>query len=209
MGLIDIVVVEDQAFFAEEYAERIASYPKFNLLATYATAGAAVQAAPGISPHIAIIDIGLPDMPGYELISCLKGLWPNCQFLVCSVHNEDDAIFNSICCGATGYLLKSATKEEFLHAIEDLHNGGSPMSFHIARKVLEFLRSKNQPAAEAKKLTPREFEIVEKLAKGLRYKEIATALELSQETVRKHINNIYRKLEVQSRTDAINKLFPR
>lgn len=209
MDPINVAIVEDQAFFAQEYAERILSDQRFNLLGTYMNAAAVLNAAENINPDIAIVDIGLPDMPGYELIKQLKRVWPGCQFLICSVHDEDDLVFNAICNGATGYLLKSTTKEEFLQAIIDLHSGGSPMSFQIARKVLEFVQTKKQPAAEAEKLTPREYQIVEILSQGLRYKEIAAELALSQETVRKHINNIYRKLEVQSRTDALNKLFPR
>lgn len=209
METIRTVIIEDQSFFAAEYAERILADSRFSLLKTYYCAKDTLLDAENTIPDIAIVDIGLPDMKGDELIKQLRLYWPNCQFLVCSVHDEDDTVFNAICSGATGYILKSATRDEFLQSIVDLHQGGSPMSFQIARKVLDFLRHKKQPTTEAEKLTPRELQIVEILSKGLRYKEIAAELDLSQETVRKHINNIYRKLQVQSRTDALNKLFPR
>lgn len=209
MESISVVIVEDQEFFAEEYASRIQSDTRFNFINAYKNAYSILAAAEAIDPNIAIIDIGLPDMPGYELIKQLRLFWPNCQFLVCSIHSEDDLVFNAICNGATGYILKTSTAEEFLQAIYDLHHGGSPMSFQIARKVMEFVKSKGTAGPETDKLTQRELQIVELLSKGLRYKEIAVDLSLSQETVRKHINNIYRKLEVQSRTEAINKIYPR
>jgi DNA-binding NarL/FixJ family response regulator len=209
MESISVVIVEDQDFFAEEYSLRIKADARFNLINAYKNAYTVLAAAESIYPAIAIIDIGLPDMQGYDLIKQLRLFWPNCQFLVCSVYADDAAVFNAICNGATGYILKTSTEEEFLQAIFDLHHGGSPMSFQIARKVLAFLQNKNIATAESDKLTQRELQIVELLSKGLRYKEIAADLSLSQETVRKHINNIYRKLEVQSRTEAINKLYPR
>jgi DNA-binding NarL/FixJ family response regulator len=209
MDSISVVIVEDQDFFADEYSERVKADGRFNLIGSYRTAYAVLEAAVAIDPQIAVIDIGLPDMPGYELIKQLRLFWPNCQFLVCSVHTEDDLIFNAICNGATGYILKTSTEEEFLQAIFDLYHGGSPMSFQIARKVMEFVQNKGQSTPDTDKLTQRELQIVELLSKGLRYKEIAADLSLSQETVRKHINNIYRKLEVQSRTEAINKIYPR
>lgn len=209
MDSISVVIVEDQEFFADEYSARVKADERFNLINTYRNAYAVLEAAVAIDPQIAVIDIGLPDMPGYELIKQLRLFWPNCQFLVCSVHTEDDLIFNAICNGATGYILKTSTEEEFLQAIHDLFHGGSPMSFQIARKVMEFVQNKGQSTPETDKLTQRELQIVELLSKGLRYKEIAVDLSLSQETVRKHINNIYRKLEVQSRTEAINKIYPR
>lgn len=207
MESISVVIIEDQDFFAEEYKARIMADARFSYINTYKNASS-VLAATGIHPNIAIVDIGLPDMPGYDLIKELRIIWPQCQFLICSIHSEDDLVFKAICNGARGYLLKSATEEEFLRAIFDIHNGGSPMSFHIARKVMEFLQTK-PTITEVDKLTQRELQIVELLSKGLRYKEIASSLSLSQETVRKHIHNIYRKLEVQSRTDAINKIYPR
>lgn len=207
MENISVVIIEDQDFFAEEYKARIMADARFNYINTYKNASS-VLAATAIHPNIAIVDIGLPDMPGYDLIKELRIIWPHCQFLICSIHSEDDLVFKAICYGATGYLLKSATEDEFLKAILDLHNGGAPMSFPIARKVMEFLQTK-PTVTEVDKLTQRELQIVELLSKGLRYKEIALALSLSQETVRKHIHNIYRKLEVQSRTDAINKIYPR
>lgn len=209
MESISVVIVEDQDFFAEEYSLRIKTDARFNLINAYKNAYSVLSAAEAIDPNIAVIDIGLPDMPGYELIKQLRLFWPNCQFLVCSIHSEDDLVFSAICNGATGYILKTSTEEEFLQAIFDLHHGGSPMSFQIARKVMEFVQTKSSAALEVDKLTQREIQIVELLSKGLRYKEIAADLSLSQETVRKHINNIYRKLEVQSRTEAINKLYPR
>jgi DNA-binding NarL/FixJ family response regulator len=206
MKRIRIGLTEDDDFFQKEFVERIEAYHPFELIYCYSNATDTLNFAEQEAPDIAIVDLGLPDMNGADLIFELKAQWPTTQFLVCSIHDQDEFVFNAIKKGATGYLLKAHTNAEFIQAILDLYNGGSPMSPEIARRVLNFIQRPAKFKILDNVLTARENEIVEFLSVGSRYKEIADKLFISIETVRKHINNIYRKLEVQSRTEAINKL---
>ena len=131
------------------------------------------------------------------------------QVLVCTVQDDDDSLFNALCAGATGYLLKDASPAQVVEAVKALRAGGSPMSPGIARRVLASFSAPRKRAKEIELLSEREREVLERLAKGHRYKEIADGLHLSIETVRTHIRNLYDKLQVSSRTDALNKLYPR
>ena len=128
---------------------------------------------------------------------------------MCTVYEDNENVFDSLCAGATGYLLKNSPPGMITDAIIDLYHGGSPMSSVIARKVINAFQPATEQNADMEKLTKREREMLDLLAKGYRYKEIADQLFISFETVRTHIHNIYEKLQVQSRTEALNKLFPR
>jgi len=128
---------------------------------------------------------------------------------MCTVFEDNENVFDSLCAGASGYLLKNSPPSKITHAIVDLYHGGSPMSSTIARKVIQTFQPTVQPSADIGSLTKREWEMLDLLAKGYRYKEIADRLCISFETVRTHIHNIYEKLHVQSRTEALNKAFPR
>ena len=147
--------------------------------------------------------------PGDTLISGLKPSLSFTQFMMCTVYEDNENVFDSLCAGATGYLLKNSPPSKITDAIIDLFHGGSPMSSVIARKVIQAFRPAAQQPKEIESLTNREREILDLLAKGYRYKEIAEQLSISFETVRTHIHNIYDKLHVQSRTEALNKAFPR
>jgi len=152
------------------------------------------------------MDIHLPVMDGIECVRQLKSVHPDMQFIMCTVFKDDDSIFNALKAGATGYLLKNEDPGKIIDAIHELHAGGSPMTPQIARRVLEsFKRPSVNEAIHL--LTKRETEMLGFLSKGLRYKEIADKLFISTETVRKHINNIYQKLHVQSRIEAVNMIF--
>ena len=129
--------------------------------------------------------------------------------MMCTVYDDDDHIFQALQSGATGYLLKRTSPAQILDAISDLHGGGSPMSSEIARRVVNYMQQKNMPTESVELLTDRETEILDYLAKGYLYKEIASELFISKETVKKHIHNIYDKLHVQTRTEALNKAFYR
>lgn len=159
-------------------------------------------------PDVVLMDINLPGMNGIEAIYNLKTLCPETQFLMITVLEDDDMIFKSLQAGATGYLLKKSSVSQIAQAVLDIHNGGSPMSPGIARKVLAAFQNRDVPGKpDYMNLSEREIEIVNLLAKGYRYKEIADLMCISQATVRTHIYNIYQKLHVQSRTDALNKIF--
>jgi DNA-binding NarL/FixJ family response regulator len=126
-----------------------------------------------------------------------------------TIYEDDEKVFEALKAGAHGYLLKNTSKEKLLEALEELHNGGSPMSTNIARKVIEVFEKKTQPPEELSSLTNKEKQVLALLAKGFLYKEIALEMHLTRNTVKQHIHHIYEKLHVQNRTEAINKAFPR
>jgi DNA-binding NarL/FixJ family response regulator len=153
------------------------------------------------------MDINLPGMNGIECVKLLKAKNVTAQFLMCTVYEEDEKVFEALKAGAMGYIIKKTSPAQLLEAITDLKNGGSPMSSQIARKVVASFNDKKTKSKETESLSARENEILELLAKGFRYKEIADKLFISTETVRRHVHNIYEKLHVGSRTDAINKVY--
>ena len=155
------------------------------------------------------MDIHLPGKDGIACVSELKPIHNSIQFMMCTSFEDSDLVFKALKAGASGYITKTTQPSKILDAIVDVFNGGSPMSSNIARKVVESFRNLNSQNTEIRKLTELEKEILNLLSKGLRYKEIADVLFLSTETVRTHIRNIYEKLQVNSRTDALNKVFPK
>ena len=156
------------------------------------------------------MDINMPGINGIECVRQLKEKSPQTQFMMCTVYEEDEKIFNALMAGASGYIVKKTPPKQLLEAIHEIHNGGSPMSAAIARRVVQMFREpKPILSDETNTLTQREKEMLVLLAKGFRYKEIADQLSISLDTVKRHAHNIYEKLHVQSRTDAINKAFKR
>jgi DNA-binding NarL/FixJ family response regulator len=152
-----------------------------------------------------LFDVNLPGMSGIDCIQRLKILHPRMQMMVLTVYDNTDTIFQALKAGATSFLLKSTPPEKVIEAIEDVFNGGSPISSQIARKVIEAFTVKEKTNEYFQELSKREQEILEQLSKGYRYKEIADQLFLSIETVRTHIRNIYEKLQVNSRVEALKK----
>jgi DNA-binding NarL/FixJ family response regulator len=172
---------------------------------SYPTAEAALQGIPSDRPDVALVDINLPGMSGIECVALLKAKLPELQVLMLTTYEDDDLIFNSLRAGASGYLLKDTSAAELIHAIEQIHAGGSPMSMQIARKVVEHFHKIKRPSSEVDQLTKREQELLALLAKGFFYKDIAEQLGISLNTVRTHVHSIYEKLHVQSRTEAATK----
>lgn len=174
----------------------------------FSNAEDAIRSLENNNSDVVLMDIDLPGMNGIEAIKKLKLICPGSQFMMLTVYEDDDMIFKSLQAGANGYLLKKSSATQIVQAVMDLHLGGSPMSPGIARKVLNaFNKQPEKPKPDYQDLSEREKDIVNGLALGFRYKEIADKLFISPETVRTHIRNIYQKLQVQSRTDAINKVF--
>ncbi|MBS1584556.1 MAG: response regulator transcription factor [Bacteroidetes bacterium] len=208
---IKVVIIEDQNDTRDMLAILVNGSEGFECLATYGSCEEAIPGVPTLSPDVALVDINLPCMSGITCVRRLKELCPNTQYVMCTSLEDSDTIFAALQAGANGYITKSATPARILEAITDAHNGGSPMSSQIARKVVSFFHQQEQVKGntELQKLSPREQEILEYLSKGYRYKEIAATLFLSIETVRKHIHNIYEKLQVDSRIDALNKVYPK
>lgn len=158
---------------------------------------------------VVIMDIDLPGMSGIECITEAKPKRPEVQYLICTVFEDNTSLFNALCAGATGYLLKSASAEEIVRSIHGIQRGGSPMSLSIARMVVDSIPRKRANTDLLESLTKRERELLDLLAEGYLYKEIGDKLALSIETVRTYIRSIYTKLHVHSRTDALNKLYQR
>jgi len=203
--MITISIVEDHEQFRKTLEIIIRGQKDFALVNSYSNAEKAIQDLPENPPDIVITDITLPGMKGTELIMKLKTILPQTQFMVCSIHDDNDTIFEALKSGASGYILKvPVTAEDILRAIRDLYNGGSPMSPFIARKVIS---SFQKPAINEvhSLLSLREKDVLELLSKGLLYKEIAQELGVGTETVKKHLKNIYRKLHVQNKIEAVNK----
>lgn len=204
MAVIKVSIVEDNAHFRNTLANVINRSEGFKCVGQYGSAEEALEEIPKNVPDVVIMDINLPGMNGVECVAKLKKLCPNTQIMMLTVYEDTDNIFNALKAGATGYLLKRTTKDELLEAIRDIYRGGSPMTTNIARKVVQSFQ-KMETSSPTESLSAREQEVLEYLAKGFLYKEIADKLGISYETVRTHIRRIYEKLQVRSRTEAVAK----
>jgi DNA-binding NarL/FixJ family response regulator len=204
---IRIALVEDDPELLEGMSSMLSTSADVSLSGTFASAEEFLAQAEQLRPDVVLMDIGLPGMSGIECVARTKASIPSVQFLMWTTFEDDEKIFDALRAGAAGYILKNSTLQTILESISDISRGGSPMSSSIARKVIESFHPRKD-VLEEHNLTAREREILGWLAKGLRYKEIAARLFISTETVRKHIRNMYEKLHVQSRTDALNKVFP-
>ena len=203
--MITISIVEDHDQFRNTLEIIIRGQNDLALVNSYSNAEKAMQDLPENPPDIVIVDITLPGMKGTELIVKLKAIMPQTQFMVCSIHDDNDTIFEALKSGASGYILKvPVTAEDILRAIHDLYNGGSPMSPFIARKVINSFQKPTINEVHSL-LSLREKDVLELLSKGLLYKEIAEELGVGTETVKKHLKNIYQKLHVQNKIEAVNK----
>jgi len=209
MNEVTISIVEDLEEVREALHRLINQSEKFCFVEGFSNAEQAEKKIPLQPPDIVIMDINLPGISGIECISRIKEKCPDTQFMMFTIYEDDEKVFEALKAGAHGYLLKKTPKEKLLEALEELHNGGSPMSTNIARKVIEAFEKKNQPPEELNTLTNKEKQILDLLAKGFLYKEIANQLHSTRNTVKQHIHHIYEKLHVQNRTEAINKAFPR
>lgn len=207
METIRVAIVEDDRDIRQSFEAIISGAAGYTCISAYDNAEDAVDDIPVQKPDVVIMDIHLPGMTGIDAVRLLKQEMPGLQIAMCTVYDDDEHIFNALRAGASGYLLKRTTPEKLLEALSDLYRGGSPMSSEIARRVVASFQKTTAPSPEMAILTPREKEILDLLAKGYLYKEIAAELFISIETVKRHIHNIYEKLHVQTRTEALNKVF--
>ncbi len=204
---ISLAIVEDLDEVREGLKQFISLNPEFKVLDTYKTAEEAVYEIPKQNPDIVIMDISLPGMNGIECIREIKNKVPQTQFMMFTVYENDEKVFEALKAGASGYLLKNTGLVQMIEALKELHTGGSPMSANIARKLVKVFHDQEKDMVPVEVLSTRENETLQLLAKGLLYKEIAEQLHISTSTVRQHIHKIYEKLHVQNRTEAINKAF--
>jgi DNA-binding NarL/FixJ family response regulator len=200
-----VVIVEDDRAVRENLAALISMDGRLRLLGAFGSAETALREIPALRPELAVMDINLPRMNGIECVARLKLLMPSLLVLMLTVYEDDDSVFRALKAGASGYLVKRDAAEKLLGALQELQHGGAPMSAHIARQVVQFFRRSETPAAKSEHLSPRESEILDLLVKGLILKEVADQLGIGLETVRTHVNHIYHKLHVRSRTEAIVK----
>ncbi len=206
--MIKVVIIEDIKEIREGLQMLIDGSDGFVCAQTFENGEEALEKLPAICPDVALMDINLPGINGIEVVRKLKAQGTSTQFIMSTVYEDDESIFESLKAGASGYLLKKTAPTKILDSITEVYHGGSPMSGQIARKVIASFQHKDS-IDDSEILTHREKEILKSLAKGLRYKEIASELNIGIETVRSHARNIYEKLQVQSRTEAINKIMGR
>jgi len=181
----------------------------FACAGTFDNAEDAITVLPDICPDIVLMDINLPGMSGIECIRKVKTTNPDIQFMMFTIYEDSEQVFDALAAGANGYLLKKTPHEKILDALKELHKGGAPMSTHIARKVVAAFQKTTETNREVESLSPRETDVLQLLAKGYLYKEISNHLDISTGTVRQHIHKIYEKLHVQNRTEAVNKFYGR
>lgn len=207
--MIQVVIIDDAAQIRDGLVTLINGSGDFRCIAAFGTAEEALAEITGPDPDVVLMDIHLPGMSGIECTRILKTRFPSLPVVMLTIYENDEQIFESLKAGACGYLLKKTPPQKLLEAITEVCNGGSPMSGQIARKVVGAFQQYGPSAKETENLTRRENEILTYLARGYRYREIADALFISIETVRTHLRNIYEKLQVRSRSEAILKVFPK
>lgn len=200
---IRVSIIEDDAALRKAILGRIDGDRRFEIVSDYASAEAAIKQLPQDRPDVVLSDINLPGMSGIDCVRKLKPQMPATQFVMLTVYEDSERIFQALTAGATGYLVKRASRNELLEAIINVHRGESPMSSGIARKIVASFQ-RTEPA-ETDKLSPREKQVIELLAQGFLYKEIADQLQLSIPTVNGYIRSIYDKLQVHSRSQAVAK----
>lgn len=207
--MITISIVDDEKALRESIAKFVDGSPGFRCLGSYSNAPAALAGLPKDRPDVVLMDINMPGMDGIECVERLKRACPELQIVMLTVYEDTDKIFSALSAGASGYLLKRSSPAKLLEAITEVHAGGSPMSSSIARKVVASFRKAAPAATHPAHLSPREQTVLECLARGLTYKQIADQLGISIDTIRTYLRRIYEKLHVQSRTEAVAKFLQR
>jgi DNA-binding NarL/FixJ family response regulator len=202
---IRVSIVEDDAEIRAELAALLTDTPAFLLVSEHDTGSDAIARIPQARPDVVLMDINLPGMTGIDCVRLLKRAMPDIQVLMLTVYEDTESIFESLKAGADGYLLKRLPGEKLIEAIHDARNGGAPMSAQIARKVVKYFNEQNQRKSELHELSGREREVLKELAEGRPYKEIASILNVSIDTIRKHLQSVYQKLHVHNRTEAVVK----
>jgi len=203
--LVKVSIIEDDKHFTEALVELINQSKKFHVLHTYVSSEDALAHMVNHPPDIAIVDIKLPGKNGIDLIADFKNLLPDTLCMVCSYYDDNSYVFNALRNGAVGYILKDAKPGEIMNSLDELHKGGAPMSRYIAKKVVSFFEKKLPPKSLSE-ITSRENEILKYISTGMQIKEVAEKLFISQFTVKCHLKNIYSKLHVNNRVEAINRL---
>lgn len=206
---IQVAIVEDDEEIRANLTHRIGGNSSFRLLRSFGDAESALSELPRTKPDVVLMDINLPGMNGVDCVRLLKVQMPDTQFIMLTVYEDNNRLFQSLTAGASGYLLKRTPPNKLLAAIREAYTGGSPMTPQIARRVVQHFRQLAGTASELERLTPRENDVLDQLSKGFRYKEIVDNLHISHGTLHSYIRSIYEKLHVHSRTEAVVKYLKR
>lgn len=207
MNKINVCIVEDIPEIRSELEKIVESDTELLLLGSYSSGEDALEVLADSHANIVIMDINLPGIDGISCVKKIAPLRPDMQFMMFTIYENSEQVFEALSAGASGYLLKNTDAATIAASIKELHQGGSPMSSHIARKVVGSFKKAPEVTETSTVLSERENEVLDQLAKGFLYKEIAEKLAISTGTVRQHIHKIYKKLHVQNRTEALNKVY--
>jgi DNA-binding NarL/FixJ family response regulator len=202
---IRVVLIEDQRRMREGLAALIGGSAGMAVVGQYDCGEDAVARISDLGPHVVLVDLGLPGIPGAEVVTRIRNILPEVPILVLTVHGEDHHVFDALCAGACGYLLKDVEPARLLSAIREVHAGGAPMSPEIARRVVSMFQKLATPKTKESELSPRELEVLKLLAEGDSYKACADRLNVSIDTIRFHVRHIYERLHVHSRSSAVTK----
>ena len=202
---IKVAIVDDDDGIRTSLATLIRRAPALRLVGDYADAEAALKEIPHRTPDVVLMDINLPGLNGVECVRQLKTSLPAVQFLMLTVYEDSESLFNSLKAGASGYLLNRTASARLLDAIHDVYDGGSPMTPQLARRVVQYFSRPGEGESPVARLTPGERDFLDRLAKGYAYKEIADRMSISIDTVRSYVRTVYEKLHVHSRTEAVVK----
>ena len=202
---IRVSVVEDNHFIRMALEQILINSDGYDVVAVYGSGEEAVDKMPGDIPDVVLMDINMGEMTGIEAVRIIKQKCPSIKFMMCTVYEDDEKIFDALAAGASGYILKKTKPAALLATIRDLYEGGAPMSGQIASRAVASFRKKEESRDSVllESLSAMEHEILALLVKGRLYKEISSTLGISQETVRKHVYNIYKKLHVNNRGRSV------
>lgn len=207
--MIRICLIEDMPDVRNGLQAIIAQDARFELIGSFTNAEDAIEQLPLLQPNVVLTDINLPGKSGIDCVREIKPAFPAIQFIMFTIYEDNDQVFEALKAGSSGYILKNTAPGKIIDSLVELHEGGSPMSPKIARKVLSTFNASPAENDVKELISKREQEVLELLSKGFLYKEIAVKLSISISTVKRHLNSIYTKLQVQNKVEAVNKLYNR
>ncbi len=206
---IRVAMIEDDEEIRFTLGDAIAAHRDFYLVGSYRDAESALKSLPEAKPRVVLMDINLPGMDGVQCVRRLKAAMPEVEFIMLTVYQDSTLLIQSLMAGASGYLLKRTSPDELLEAIREVCQGGAPMTPGMARRVVQHFQQAPAPSSELARLTPREKDVLDQLTRGFSYKEVADNLHIGTGTLQTHVHNIYEKLRVHSRTEAVVKYLNR